>query len=448
MTNLRPYQQAAVDALVARGDKRLLLWWQTSAGKTLAAIAAAERVCAKRILVVCPAMARPTWTREFVKWSTYEPHPIVYGKERASLTKKQAALRDAAYAADVQIISFDLCHEESIVFGKYDMVIVDELHNLRNPLSLQSRAVRAVLNAHSGYALGLTATLIPTEVKNVWNQVDSFFPGWYGPRTKTGAHAWRFLETFCNRVEGDYGTGYFGHKPELLVDLKTVLEQYTHRVTEADFAHYLPPVNADVLWIDDKRTDAKVAAEWLDEHLQSVSHVALVCYHHKTAEVLQSVGVKCKVPTICITGADNAEKRQALIDSARDMERCIIVATSESIRESIDLSFVDSVLIMEWRVSPAAALQLAGRFARSNRTKTVPTCIRYVAHPKDEARAETLKSRIDAVNAATKADAKSELVANVFAPRELTEERLESMFDLFMSETHLSLQEDEDSDET
>src|ERR1700753_877603 len=104
---LRPYQTEAVEFVLARPDRRAILAHSTSAGKTLTAIEFAKKIGAKRILVVASAMARATWKNEFGKWAPeYEAHTIRFGRARGSLTKAQKAERDAAYAADVRIISY------------------------------------------------------------------------------------------------------------------------------------------------------------------------------------------------------------------------------------------------------------------------------------------------------------------------------------------------------
>lgn len=443
---LRQYQVGATGFIAARHDQRALIVAPTSAGKTLMALATAESLGAKRVLVVAPAMARPTWQREVTKWTDRTAFTIQHGRTRKNLTKAQAAYREAAYSADFQVVSYDLL--DQVDPKGWDFIIADETHNLRSPTSAQSLQMRERMRIHRGPAIGLTATLMPTQARNVWNQLETFFPGWYGARTGAGKESWKFLSAFCNRTQNDYSEHiYTGAKTEAMPLLAAALAPYVYRVTEADFAHYLPPLNADILWLDAKTKPEKVATEWLDEKLYSVSHTALVCYNHTTADLLKNVGEKCKVPTFCITGLMSPEKRQLILDAYAAEPRAILVATSESIRESVDLSFVDAVLIFEWRTSPASALQLVGRFARSNRIKTGCVCIQYVAQPGDDARAEKLKERIDAANAALKADAKSELVADVFKPRAMTDERLDSMFETMFKEVHLSLQEDGEDDE-
>lgn len=440
---LYPHQRAFVEWFLRQQANAGLFVAPTSAGKTFASLALAAAMDAKKVLVVAGAMARPTWSMEAKKWysNLWEPRPVIYGRARKSLTKKQTAQRDASYAASFQVVSFDLA--DQVDQTGWDLVIVDEVHNLRTPMSQQSRTVRALVKGASA-AVGLTATLIPTEVKNLWNPIDTFFPGWYGKPSKTGDISWRFLEAFCLRNESEYGVSYSGVQKDQIPRLKELLLPYVFRVTEADFAHLLPPVNADILWLDENLKDEKIVSNWLAEQSEEVTHSALVAYHHETAAKLAAAAEKAGLPVFCITGLQSPETRQTIISTCAAAPRAILVATSECIRESVDLSFVDSVLIFEWRTSPQAAIQLSGRFGRINRKKVLPTNIRYVAKPGADRQAQILKSRIDAANALLKADTKSELVSQIFSERVYSEEQFEKMCEQMFSMTAFSLQETDD----
>ena len=64
---VRPYQQEGVDFLAARTVA--LLAWQMRLGKTIAAVLASDKIAAKRILVLCPAIATRQWVAEWAQWS-------------------------------------------------------------------------------------------------------------------------------------------------------------------------------------------------------------------------------------------------------------------------------------------------------------------------------------------------------------------------------------------
>ena len=66
MSTLMPHQEVAVPFLAERGFA--FLWDEPGLGKTIDAIAAADAVGARKILVVCPAVVRTHWADEFETW--------------------------------------------------------------------------------------------------------------------------------------------------------------------------------------------------------------------------------------------------------------------------------------------------------------------------------------------------------------------------------------------
>ena len=65
---LYPHQQRGVDFLASR--RAAILADDMGLGKTAQAIVAADRIQARDILVICPAIARTNWQREFTTWQT------------------------------------------------------------------------------------------------------------------------------------------------------------------------------------------------------------------------------------------------------------------------------------------------------------------------------------------------------------------------------------------
>ncbi len=425
---LRPYQQAALDRWEAIQPKRLILAHATSAGKSLTAVRCAEALGARRVLVVVPAMGRPTWIKEMQKWSAYAPHPIIHGRARSGLSKAKVAARDAAYGADVQVVSYTLLKE--IDNAPRDILVFDEVHALRDPLSKQSKIVRAYLKAHPRTpALALSATPIPTEVKQLWNLLDTFWPRQFGAPAANGGISWAFQSAYCYREENEYGVRYSGSKsPAALAELGARIAPFIHRVTDAEVAPYLPPLHAEPLYLDEAREIPALAADWLDMVDGEPGCRAILCFNRETAySIAEKVGT-----SYLVTGEMPAEARARILEAASQDPTSVLVATSESVRESVSLSFAKRAIIFQWRTSPASAIQLMGRFPRQDADISKPCYIQYAVLPGDEARAEVLTSRIRDIQALMKADKKSERLVELFSPRPMTESRLDAMFqDMF-----------------
>lgn len=424
-TVLRPFQSAAVTFYMARPDKRAIFAHATSAGKTLSAIGCAGALGAKRILIVCPAVARGTWKQQFNKWTSASAHPIQHGRSRTGLSKRVSAARDAAYAAEIQVVSYNLLKQVST--DARDLIIFDEVHALRASLSQQSKIARAYLLAYPGLpALGLTATPIPTEVKQIYNPLDTFWPGQWGKRKPGLDGSWDFEGRYCERVENEHGVSYRGSKsPSALADLSTRLTPYIHRVTDKEVAAFLPPLHASPLWLDERQASTSVATDWLGLELErGTTHMAIVAFNRETAHELAET---LNSPFL-VTGEQTPEQRANVIAACAAAPFGVLVATCESIREAISLSFCQAALIFQWRSSPAQAIQLMGRFRRQDaKDLTTPVRIEYVVMPGEERRAELLSSRIADIQQLMAADSNSEVLQEVFKPRELSEEQTRNL---------------------
>lgn len=128
------YQKATLDYLLARkgginGD-------QPGLGKTPTSIAYCNEREAQRILVICPASVRIQWGERIREWSTI---PRVH----ASVMLK---VKDGIHpTAHYQIISYDAARNPAIMRAiskyKWDVLICDEAHKMKNINALTTRAI-------------------------------------------------------------------------------------------------------------------------------------------------------------------------------------------------------------------------------------------------------------------------------------------------------------------
>lgn len=453
MTNppLRPYQQDGIRRVLLHPRRRQMWNWTMGAGKSRGAIEAAGALKARRIIVLCPAIARPTWRFEFAKWAAnYEPHSIIHKRNSKTASAAEAERRDLSYGADVRICSYNLAGELVQDLTPADLLIADECHKLGNALSAQSRHVAKYLTANPKIpAVFLSGTPNPTETKQLWHQVHLLEPNLLGRPTRRGDCSWDFLTKYCLRREvelpnGESVTQFYGGQN--LDQLATKIAHLVHRVTETDLAQYLPPLRTSILWQDEPKSTTDVARDWLDDldGPEAPSHVALIAYHYKEVEKLVKAATKAGWPYTLVNGAMPVEARDALIHSAAASDRMALIATSESVAESIDLSFVRRALIFEFNCSPGRSAQLLRRFGR---TGTQPTAVEYVAQLNDEARAALLHERLQQAAQLFVQDKASGDLQNLFQKRELTEERLNNLFMAAFGEVRLSLSDATDDAE-
>lgn len=132
---LRPFQKADVEYLLARGGG--LDGDEPGLGKTPTAIAFANEIGAKRVLVICPAAVRGQWAERIKEWTTMKWPYYIYPVTSSS--------RGVDPGAEWTIVSYDLARMEgigsSLAANRYDLLILDEAHALKTPESARTRSI-------------------------------------------------------------------------------------------------------------------------------------------------------------------------------------------------------------------------------------------------------------------------------------------------------------------
>lgn len=128
------FQKATLDYLLARGGG--IDADQPGCGKTPTAIAFCNAVEAYRVLVIVPASVRIQWGERIREWSTI---PNV----KASVMLK---VKDGIHpTAHYQVISYDSARNPAIIRAiskyKWDVLVCDEAHKMKNIDALTTRAV-------------------------------------------------------------------------------------------------------------------------------------------------------------------------------------------------------------------------------------------------------------------------------------------------------------------
>lgn len=430
-------QQAGVDRFASLGPApRLLLAYGTGCGKTPTSIRAIKAHCPNpnpRVLVVCPAMVRRHWCREFQKWAGLEALPIEMGRQRATGPKAARQLRDKAYRARIQVVSYDLLREVDL--KGWDYIVFDEVHHLGNSTSKQSRTARsfAQSNPQAGI-LGLSATLIPTNVAQIWHPLYLMFGDGWGKPSRTGGLSWKFAERFLGIEQTEYGCVPGNGSPEQREELSHFVSNRAHRLTRSDIAGELPPLDVKMLDVPGHNVDVVDAAiEWQDSQAEDIHKTVLLTYHRSAAQALAE-RLRMRGLSQCeihhIDGSMSTAKRDEVLSACEAASSVILVATTESIREGVRLMWAERVLLAEWRQSPAQVIQILGRFQSVGDPRKPQVDVLY-----DESlvsMAMTLVSRVNALNEVLKAGETETLIASTFKPRELSEDRiLQLSLDMF-----------------
>lgn len=164
------FQKADLEYALRR--KNTLIGDQPGLGKTPTAIAFANEINAKRVLVICPASIRDQWVKRIREWTTmrwpYIIHPIINGR------------RGVHPDANWTVVSYELARSEAIgralAKGRYDCLILDEGHYLK---TVDTRRTRAVfgggaaplfepLAGRADTVLALTGTPLPNRPREAY----------------------------------------------------------------------------------------------------------------------------------------------------------------------------------------------------------------------------------------------------------------------------------------
>lgn len=236
MAELRPYQREGAAFLAARNFA--LLADEMGLGKTPQAIEACDLVGARKVLVVCPAVARTNWIREFERWSVV-PRPA----QSVDSAKVRLAPGTQLVVASYEMASSRVMRPKLRAFGPYDVLIVDEAHyckgyNTDRTKSLFGTAggkharTESSLMGVAGRTWLLTGTPAPNHQGETFVYVKSAGLWDYD--------YWAFMRRFTKGFDGQYGYKVTG--PNRSAELKTLVEKFTVRRTKKSVGEQLPPI--------------------------------------------------------------------------------------------------------------------------------------------------------------------------------------------------------------
>ncbi len=172
---LRHYQQDGVNWIHFLYENRFgaCLADDMGLGKTLQAICFTQSIIHKvnRILIVCPVSIISNWEKEFQRFSNLKPY-IYYGSQREypSIDHKIILTSYGVLKNDVESIFLN---------ERFDMVIFDEIQNLKNQNSKGAAAARKI---NTSFRLSLTGTPVENDISEFFNIIDLTLPGIWGQK--------------------------------------------------------------------------------------------------------------------------------------------------------------------------------------------------------------------------------------------------------------------------
>lgn len=223
-----PFQVVGAKWLASR--RRGVLADVMGLGKTIQAIQACDLVAARRVAIICPAIGRINWRREFKRWSLWGPELYIESFDRLAVSKKA---RD----------EFRAFHP--------DTLIVDEAHYLKNRDAKRTKVVYGQWIKGDGLMLIpqriwlLTGTPAPNYVTELWTHIRALFPELV-PSGDDDGEPMSFIEfanTFADwKPSPNGGITVMGNKPESLPRIREILRKIMLRRRVEDVGLDLPPL--------------------------------------------------------------------------------------------------------------------------------------------------------------------------------------------------------------
>lgn len=414
--SLYPYQEEGARWLSTK--RFALLADEMRLGKTPQAIRAADLVMARSILVVCPAVARMNWAREFERFSTRPRDVTVLLSSRISKP-----------VSPVCVTSYDILSAASPIGSKWDLVILDECHYLKNRKAVRTKAVFGKKGAAFGAnrVWALSGTPAPNNAAELWPLLRAF--------GVTDLDYFAFVKTFCSGYDGPYGFTITGTRN---VDrLKAMLAPIMLRRKKDDVLKDLPPIQSSVItvlpteldigememafqryivsgWDEFKKDIAKEEGKLMpafnadpEKALRELSapcatlrrytgvlkigavidllkeelagnqrKLVIFCVHRAVIEGLR-VGLQEFGPVTLYGGTADDKRQRNLKKFMTEDKTRVFIGNIKAAGTAIDLSVADDVLVVESEWTPGDIAQAIERVRHP--TKTRPVSVRFVA---------------------------------------------------------------------
>lgn len=383
--DMRDYQVAGAQFLLAKAQEGAILADEMSLGKSMVALRAARAIKA-RTLIVCPSFVRGVWVDELKKWWPEAAQPGAAPFLPTGVKPPTAPLA----AGGVVVIHYDIVYAwvESLIAWGFKTLILDEGQYLRGERSRRTTAC-AKLAEHASFKWILTGTPIENNPRDLWGLVNTIRPGGFG---KLFTFALRHCDAHREQVTPE--------KTVWKLDGASNTEELRDRITystanptgfmlrrrKSDVALELPARTRQILELEVPRakliptteamrsdktlrhalsqaTDLKVplVIDLVADHLSNGHKVVVGCHRKAIAHLIHDgVRQKQQVTSGVLTGELPLKKRQALIAAQPDLLCCTIDATAVG----IDLSFASVAVVAELDYLPNKLAQWEARFGR------------------------------------------------------------------------------------
>ena len=258
-----------------------LLAWEPGLGKTASTIAAADAINAQRILVICLAVGKSHWAKEFNRFQKVPRLTTIIHKATQAVPKE-----------GVVIINYDLISRTDTYLVKrlmaqaWDVLVLDEAHALKARKANRTQAIYGrrcdrenCIAEVSRHVWLLTGTPMPSNASELWTHLHALTPDAIQHVPGQAMNEHQFIDNFCTWRDTPFGRQVTGSRH--LPDLRERMKHFMDRKKKADVLADLPPLSFNMLTVsphDVKRVPASL--------LRELGHHEMVLADHPAFEAL------------------------------------------------------------------------------------------------------------------------------------------------------------------
>ncbi len=389
---LRPYQYQVKGAQFLAERTGALLGDEMGLGKTMQAILALQmlftRGKVRRALVLCRRTLLSVWESEFAKWA-----PDIYVLKVRGTREERERLWNTP--APVYLTTYETLREDikriPSLRTKFDIVILDEVQEIKNPEAKKSRAVRSI---QAKYRWGLSGTPLENRVDDVVSIFRYLEPRAFPPlpaRDMWYVSPLAVRERIRPYILRRRARDVLKELPEKVVNevwLELTKEQratYDKMYHQARRALSMPGVTRMHVfqWITelkkicniDPHTEKSCKVNYLEEQLDNIvtsGEKALVFSHFPNETLRRILPKLSRFEPAIFDGSLSERQRKALIDAFQTQPSPkVLLMSVQTGGVGITLTRANHVFHFDHWWNPAVARQAEGRAHRIGQTRTV-----------------------------------------------------------------------------
>jgi SNF2 family DNA or RNA helicase len=231
-------------------------------------------------LVLCPMSVVGNWQREIERFAPSLHTMVHHGLHR----RRDHTFAEEAADNDTVVTTYALAHRDRAQLRTvaWERIVLDEAQNLKNPVTLQARAVRS-LRANTRVAL--TGTPLENRLSELWSILDTLNPGYLGTRAE-------FRRRYSIPIERN-------RDPNRREGLRRLVQPFLLRrlKTDPDVIRDLPEKLEMVVYCNLTREQAALYQAVLDEMLGAVERSSGIARRGLILAVLTRLKQVCNHPS-------------------------------------------------------------------------------------------------------------------------------------------------------